>query len=156
MTFLPTPVQQPANSIWVMGVWPHQRSESVEPCGSTGYFHPQQRESGHNREVAAFIDAERPGGRTDFEIVVEGSTRDADDVEGPRAVAAAGATWWELKSTGRALRSSPCGLACSPVRQLAGTSRPSHSDGVGASLGTASTRGARRASHTIKALSSAM
>ena len=92
MTFLPTPVQQPRIPIWVIGVWPHERS--VRRALRFDGIYPQTSDPAVIREVGAFIDAERPGGRTDFEIVVEGSTRDADDVAGPHAAAAAGATWW--------------------------------------------------------------
>jgi alkanesulfonate monooxygenase SsuD/methylene tetrahydromethanopterin reductase-like flavin-dependent oxidoreductase (luciferase family) len=102
MAYTPTPVQRPRIPIWVVGLWPSERSmrrvlrwdgwmpnwmptEGGEPRGT-----PERL-----AEARAWI-AERRG-LDDFDVVVEGTTP-ADDA--PRAAhevqqwADAGATWW--------------------------------------------------------------
>ncbi len=61
MTFLPTPVQQPRIPIWVIGAWPSERS--MRRALRFDGIHPQTNDPAAIREVAAFVDTNRPGGR---------------------------------------------------------------------------------------------
>ncbi len=108
MQFRPTPIQRPRVPIWVIGLWPRERSmqravrwDGVMPAymdehGSHAPVTPEVvraiRQYGDRERRAAGADAERQ-----WEIAVDGTTP-ADD---PAAAAAttlpyaeAGATWW--------------------------------------------------------------
>ena len=103
MAFRPTPVQRPRIPIWVVGLWPSERS--MRRVARYDGFLPNYAppEGGHAagippevvRDMRAWLD-ERSGDRT-IDIVVEGSTA-ADDpsaaADRVRPMAAAGATWW--------------------------------------------------------------
>jgi alkanesulfonate monooxygenase SsuD/methylene tetrahydromethanopterin reductase-like flavin-dependent oxidoreductase (luciferase family) len=105
MTFRPTPVQRPRIPIWVIGAWPSQRS--VRRTLLFDGILPQTSDPDAIREVAAFVERERPPATRSrpFDIVVEGVT--PLDGEAARAVVQpfreAGATWWiEADWSGRA------------------------------------------------------
>ena len=92
MTFRPTPVQRPRIPIWVVGVWPKERS--VARALRFDGILPETNEPGQIRALAERVARERPG--QPFEIVVEGKTPD-DPGEAGAAIAPlaeAGATWW--------------------------------------------------------------
>ncbi len=92
MTFRPTPIQRPRVPIWVIGAWPKERS--VRRALRFDGIHPQTSDPARIREVAAFVDANRPGGRDGFDIIVEGTSRGAAGAARVRRTAKAGATWW--------------------------------------------------------------
>ncbi len=92
MTFRPTPIQRPRVPIWVIGAWPKERS--VRRALRFDGIHPQTSDPARIREVAAFVDANRPGGRDGFDIIVEGTSRGAAGAVRVRRAAKAGATWW--------------------------------------------------------------
>jgi alkanesulfonate monooxygenase SsuD/methylene tetrahydromethanopterin reductase-like flavin-dependent oxidoreductase (luciferase family) len=92
MTFRPTPVQRPRIPIWVIGAWPKARS--VERALRYDGILPQTSDPSMIREVAATVARERPAASGRFEVVVEGTTRDAADTTAVGALAEAGATWW--------------------------------------------------------------
>lgn len=113
MTFRPTPLQQPRIPIWVVGAWPNERS--VRRALRYDGILPQTNDPARIREVAAAIARDRPGDAGPFEVVVEGTTRDASDIDAVRALADAGATWWiesdwagaTVESLGRRIASGP-------------------------------------------------
>ena len=97
MTFRPTPIQQPRIPIWVVGVWPSERS--MRRVVRWDGIVTQTRDVNEIRAIADYATRARQAELQDwsFDIVVQGSTR-ADD---PAAAAAtvepyaeAGATWW--------------------------------------------------------------
>jgi alkanesulfonate monooxygenase SsuD/methylene tetrahydromethanopterin reductase-like flavin-dependent oxidoreductase (luciferase family) len=101
MAFRPTPIQQPRIPIWVVGVWPSERSmnrvarydgllPSVRAAdGSLDGPIPLDALS----EMRAWLD-ERSGERT-IEIVLEGTTEPGDaGAATVQPYAEAGATWW--------------------------------------------------------------
>jgi alkanesulfonate monooxygenase SsuD/methylene tetrahydromethanopterin reductase-like flavin-dependent oxidoreductase (luciferase family) len=92
MTFRPTPIQQPRIPIWVIGAWPKERS--VRRALRYDGILPQTSDPAAIREVAAMVARDRPVAAGPFEIIVEGTTRDAADTTAVRALADAGATWW--------------------------------------------------------------
>jgi hypothetical protein len=103
MAFQPTPVQRPRIPVWVVGLWPSERSmrRVIRYDGYLPNYAPPV--GGHAagippeivRDMRAWLD-ERSGSRT-IDIIVEGTTP-ADDpsaaVRRVRPMAEAGATWW--------------------------------------------------------------
>jgi alkanesulfonate monooxygenase SsuD/methylene tetrahydromethanopterin reductase-like flavin-dependent oxidoreductase (luciferase family) len=96
------PIQRPRPPIWVVGVWPSERSmrrayawDGVIPTRKEGDSYPSVspddvvaiREAAQRRHLA---------GGQGFDIVIEGVTPpdDAVAIERARAFAEAGATWW--------------------------------------------------------------
>jgi alkanesulfonate monooxygenase SsuD/methylene tetrahydromethanopterin reductase-like flavin-dependent oxidoreductase (luciferase family) len=115
MTFRPTPIQQPRIPIWVIGAWPKERS--IRRALRYDGILPQTRDPAAIREAAAFVARERPTDSGPFEIVVEGTTRDASDTDTVGALADAGATWWiESDWTGATVRSLQQRIASGPPR----------------------------------------
>ena len=115
MTFRPKPVQQPRIPIWVIGAWPKERS--VRRALRYDGILPQTSQPAKVREVAEFVARERPADARPFEIVVEGTTRDASDTAKIAALADAGATWWiESDWTGSTVRSLQQRIAVGPPR----------------------------------------
>ncbi|EFO80498.1 luciferase-like protein [Oscillochloris trichoides DG-6] len=118
----PPPVQQPRIPIWVVGVWPSEKSmqrvllyDGLLPSvlGLDGKTHQASPEE--VREMAAYV-AERRTLPTRFDIVVEGQTPGDDQVGAVEQVAPwieAGATWWI--ETMWEIPNTPAGLAT--VRQ---------------------------------------
>jgi alkanesulfonate monooxygenase SsuD/methylene tetrahydromethanopterin reductase-like flavin-dependent oxidoreductase (luciferase family) len=106
MTFLPTPIQQPRVPIWVVGVWPRERSmrrairwDGIIPQAHDEHGHPADLRPDDVRAIAAYASRERPAserGRP-FEIIAQG-TSSATDRDAAAATikpwADAGATWW--------------------------------------------------------------
>ena len=106
MTFLPTPVQRPRVPIWVVGVWPRERSmtRAIRWDGIIPQVHDEsggqvELEPGHVRAIAEYAESNRSpsAGERLFEIIAQGVSSAAD----PKAAAAtvkpwadAGATWW--------------------------------------------------------------
>ncbi|MGH9245142.1 MAG: LLM class flavin-dependent oxidoreductase [Acidimicrobiales bacterium] len=103
MAFRPTPVQRPRIPIWVVGLWPSERSmrrvlryDGLLP----NYRAPDGRAPGGNppdaiRAVRTWLDEQR-GDRT-LDIIVEGTTPGDDPSAAAnqvRPLAEAGATWW--------------------------------------------------------------
>jgi alkanesulfonate monooxygenase SsuD/methylene tetrahydromethanopterin reductase-like flavin-dependent oxidoreductase (luciferase family) len=96
MTFAPTPVQKPGIPIWVVGVWPQERS--MRRVLRFDGIVTQSDGPDEIRAIADYVARERPpaqDGRA-FEIVVQGRTRPEDPDAGAvvRPFAEAGATWW--------------------------------------------------------------
>ncbi|MEA2576805.1 MAG: hypothetical protein QOD78_393, partial [Chloroflexota bacterium] len=115
MTFRPTPIQQPRIPIWVIGAWPKERS--IRRALRYDGILPQTRDPAAIGEAAAFVARERPTDSGPFEIVVEGTTRDASDTDTVGALADAGATWWiESDWTGATVRSLQQRIASGPPR----------------------------------------
>ena len=99
----PAPLQQPRIPVWMVGVWPKEKSmRRVLRCdglipsamgedGRIGQDSPEQV-----REMCAWIQPRR-GEAGPMDIIVEGKTSCEDRIEGRRIVqewAEAGATWW--------------------------------------------------------------
>lgn len=100
MSMLPVPVQTPRIPVWVVGVWPKQKSMS-RVVNWDGII-PQRYKSmarmtaGEVREMKQFID-ERRDTSTPFDIIVGGDTPGNNRekaVKKVRPFAKAGATWW--------------------------------------------------------------
>ena len=94
MTMLPKPLQQPRVPVWVVGLWPRERSmrralkwDGMVLQGKSGQPDPV--------EVRAAVEHSkgRPGVRHPFDIVAGGAVPalDANEVA---EYEAAGATWW--------------------------------------------------------------
>lgn len=103
--FVPTPVQQPRPPIWVVGLWPNQRSmrrvlkwDGLLPNVKSSDGGNAEITPDHVREMRAFVTQHRPDdATTPFDIVVEGSTPADSPAKGREAVAPyaeAGITWW--------------------------------------------------------------
>ena len=96
MTFQPRPIQQPRIPIWVVGVWPSERS-----IGRALRWDGLMLQTDDPAEVALIAarvrqqrpDAGAPGG---FDIVAQGTTSPDPTATAAivRPVADAGATWW--------------------------------------------------------------
>lgn len=113
MTFRPTSVQRPRIPIWVLGAWPKERS--VRRALRYDGIMPQTAEPAAIRDLTAFIARERPTAAGPLDIVVEGTTRDAEDATAVRALADAGATWWiESDWTGATVESLRLRIASGP------------------------------------------
>jgi hypothetical protein len=97
------PVQQPRIPLWVVGIWPMEKSmqrtlkgdgvivEARSPDGSSADVTPQ-----HVSEIKAYVRANRSI-KTPFDIVINGSTKDLDEAHARERLLAwqeAGATWW--------------------------------------------------------------
>jgi alkanesulfonate monooxygenase SsuD/methylene tetrahydromethanopterin reductase-like flavin-dependent oxidoreductase (luciferase family) len=103
MTFLPKPEQAPRIPIWVVGMWPSERS-MARALRYDGLLPTTRTPEGEIREVtpddirtmAAYV-AERRTQATPFDIVMEGETPGDNPAQAAsivRPFAAAGATWW--------------------------------------------------------------
>jgi hypothetical protein len=103
MAFRPTPVQKPRIPIWVVGLWPSERSmrRVVRYDGFLPNYAPPEGGQaagippGVVRDMRRWLD-ERSGDRS-IDIIVEGTTTAADPSAAVRRVlpmAEAGATWW--------------------------------------------------------------
>jgi hypothetical protein len=103
MTFLPPPIQQPRIPIWVVGLWPREKSmqrvlrydgmlpDKLNPDGTRGEVTPADVQA-----MKAYVD-ERRTQTTPFDIVAEGETPGDDPARAAaivRPFAEAGATWW--------------------------------------------------------------
>jgi alkanesulfonate monooxygenase SsuD/methylene tetrahydromethanopterin reductase-like flavin-dependent oxidoreductase (luciferase family) len=106
MTFLPTPIQRPRVPIWVVGVWPRERSmrRAIRWDGIVPQAHDEQGgqlelSPEHVRAIAEYVASNRPRDAADqpFEIIAQGVSSAADP-EAARATVRpwvdAGATWW--------------------------------------------------------------
>ncbi|HEX7471500.1 MAG TPA: LLM class flavin-dependent oxidoreductase [Candidatus Limnocylindrales bacterium] len=96
MTFRPTPVQRPRIPIWVVGVWPHERS--MRRVLRYDGIVTQAEGPAEIRTIAGYVARERDPaqGAGPFEIVAQGRTP-SDAALASAAVrpfADAGATWW--------------------------------------------------------------
>ena len=67
MTFLPTPIQRPRVPIWVVGVWPRERSmrravrwDGIVPQAHDEHGGPLDLSPEHVRAIAAYVAARRP------------------------------------------------------------------------------------------------
>ena len=102
MAFRPTPIQRPGIPIWVVGVWPSERSMSraLRYDGVLPNYRPPAGQpdgpipAAVVREIRDWLDERSPDRRV--EIVVEGTTPVDRDAAGAqvRPYAEAGATWW--------------------------------------------------------------
>jgi alkanesulfonate monooxygenase SsuD/methylene tetrahydromethanopterin reductase-like flavin-dependent oxidoreductase (luciferase family) len=103
MHYPPPSLQQPRVPLWVVGVWPRQRSmrrvlkcdglipHVIKPDGQFGEVRPEDL-----REMKAYVDRHRTLA-TPFDFIVEGNTVGLDDArieEKLHPWAEAGATWW--------------------------------------------------------------
>lgn len=104
-TFSPTPVQQPRPPIWVVGLWPSERSmrrvlkwDGFLPNVKSADGGVAEITPDHVREMRAYIAEHRPvEASTPFDIILEGSTPADDSAKARDAVAPyaeAGITWW--------------------------------------------------------------
>ena len=103
MTFLPKPVQSPRIPIWVVAMWPSERSmqralryDGLLPNARGADGAPRDVTPDDIREMAAYV-AERRNQSTPFDIVMEGETPGDDPAQAAaivRPFAEAGATWW--------------------------------------------------------------
>ncbi len=99
----PLPIQQPRIPLWVVGIWPHQKSmRRILKCD--GLLPQKMNAAGEFAEVTpddiramkAYMDANRTR-TTPFDIVVEGDTSKMTPNEAQEKLntwAEAGATWW--------------------------------------------------------------
>jgi hypothetical protein len=100
MTMLPTPVQSPRIPVWVVGVWPRQKSlrralkwDGIIP---QKYKTMDRMTPAEVQTMKQFIDDERKAS-TPFDILVGGQTPGANKkqaVKRVRPFEEAGATWW--------------------------------------------------------------
>ncbi|RPI94414.1 MAG: LLM class flavin-dependent oxidoreductase, partial [Chloroflexi bacterium] len=100
----PAPVQKPRIPIWVVGMWPHEKSVK-RALRWDGWVTATQKTDGPGfapitpddiREMKAYVDANRPVAEP-FDIVVEGESPLGDPQQAAahvRSYAEAGATWW--------------------------------------------------------------
>jgi alkanesulfonate monooxygenase SsuD/methylene tetrahydromethanopterin reductase-like flavin-dependent oxidoreductase (luciferase family) len=99
----PKPVQQPRIPLWVVGVYPRQKSMRRALKGD-GWLPQKMNAAGQFEEVTpadvramkAYVEANRTRA-TPFDIVVEGKTGDLPPVQAQAKLAEwaqAGATWW--------------------------------------------------------------
>jgi alkanesulfonate monooxygenase SsuD/methylene tetrahydromethanopterin reductase-like flavin-dependent oxidoreductase (luciferase family) len=104
MTFRPVPIRQPRIPLWVVGLWPSERSmrRSLRWDGvvaqARGPDGTPRLLPGDVAAIAAWVARERgESGGVAFDIVAQGSTS-RDDPQAAAATtaayAAAGATWW--------------------------------------------------------------
>ncbi len=103
MAFLPTPLQQPRIPIWVVGVWPRERSiaraaryDGLIPGKQDADGSPAEVTPAEIRAVRAWLGGRRPADAP-FDIVVEGETSAQDKGAAAthvRPFEEAGATWW--------------------------------------------------------------
>jgi alkanesulfonate monooxygenase SsuD/methylene tetrahydromethanopterin reductase-like flavin-dependent oxidoreductase (luciferase family) len=103
MTFLPKPVQSPRIPIWVVAMWPSERSmqralryDGLLPNVRGADGAPRDVTPDDIREMAAYV-AERRNQSTPFDIVMEGETPGDDPAQAAaivRPFAEAGANWW--------------------------------------------------------------
>lgn len=99
----PPPLQQPRIPIWVVGVWPRDKSmrrvlgydgllpSTLGTDGQAGQASPREV-----REMKAYVQ-ERRTLQTPFDIIVEGETPGDDSARAQKIIqpwAEAGATWW--------------------------------------------------------------
>jgi alkanesulfonate monooxygenase SsuD/methylene tetrahydromethanopterin reductase-like flavin-dependent oxidoreductase (luciferase family) len=96
----PSPVQQPRIPIWVVGLWPNERSMSrvakydgwipnvPQPAGPP--YRPVTADE--VRDATAWLAERAPGRKHD--IVVEGDSTSGDNTDFVRAMRDAGATWY--------------------------------------------------------------
>lgn len=99
----------------VVGAWPKERS--VRRALRYDGIVPQTADPSAIRELTAFIARERFATAGPIDIIVEGTTRDADDTSAARALAGAGATWWiEPDWTGATVDSLRQRVAAGPPR----------------------------------------
>jgi alkanesulfonate monooxygenase SsuD/methylene tetrahydromethanopterin reductase-like flavin-dependent oxidoreductase (luciferase family) len=96
MTFLPRPVQRPRIPIWVVGVWPSERS-MARALRWDGLV-LQTDDPAEVAQIATHVRGHRPdtGGAGGFDIIAQGHTP-PDRVAAAavaQPVADAGATWW--------------------------------------------------------------
>jgi len=96
----PPPVQQPRIPIWMVGAWPYQKSiKRVARCD--GWLVAKMDTAkkyveftpADLREMKADVESQRTL-TTPFDIVVEGTTKDASDTTKIHQWAESGATWW--------------------------------------------------------------
>ena len=97
MTFRPTPLQRPRIPVWVVGVWPNERS--MRRVLHWDGIVTQTESVDDTRAIAGYVARERPSwsGSRAFDVVVQGSTPAGDPAAAADAVrpyAEAGATWW--------------------------------------------------------------
>jgi len=77
--------------IWVVGVWPRPKSmRRVLRCD--GVIPQTTITASTIARIRSWLTDH--GASPEFDIVIDGETRDAADVDGPAALADAGATWW--------------------------------------------------------------
>jgi Luciferase-like monooxygenase len=103
MTFLPKPVQSPRIPIWVVGMWPSERSmarvlryDGLLPNVRSADGEPREITPDDIHAMAGYI-AERRTLTTPFDLVMEGETPGDDPAKAAEIVrpfAEAGATWW--------------------------------------------------------------
>jgi alkanesulfonate monooxygenase SsuD/methylene tetrahydromethanopterin reductase-like flavin-dependent oxidoreductase (luciferase family) len=96
MTFRPQPLQQPRIPVWVVGVWPHERS--LRRALRWDGILPQTHDPAVIREIVGFATSQRPAEARDrsWDVVVDGTTSvdDPSDLARVGELADAGATWW--------------------------------------------------------------
>lgn len=106
VTFLPTPVQQPRIPIWVVGVWPRERSmrravrwDGIIPQAHDEHSRQADLRPEDIRAIADYTSRNRPAGERErpFEIIAQGTSSPTDAVAAGATIrpwAEAGATWW--------------------------------------------------------------
>lgn len=103
MHYPPKPVQQPRIPLWVVGIWPRQKSmQRILKCD--GLFPEKRNEQGQPvdltlediRQIRVYIEEQRAL-TTPFDIVASGKTGDLDGTQARDRLQQweqAGATWW--------------------------------------------------------------
>jgi alkanesulfonate monooxygenase SsuD/methylene tetrahydromethanopterin reductase-like flavin-dependent oxidoreductase (luciferase family) len=106
MTFLPSPIQQPRVPIWVVGVWPRERSmrrairwDGIIPQAHDEHGQPADLRPEDVRAISDYAIREGPPGERErpFEIIAQGTSSASDRKAAAATIrpwADAGATWW--------------------------------------------------------------
>jgi alkanesulfonate monooxygenase SsuD/methylene tetrahydromethanopterin reductase-like flavin-dependent oxidoreductase (luciferase family) len=94
------PIQQPRIPVWVGGTWPSKkpfrraaRWDGMMPISKT-VMEGGDLTTDDFAEIAAFSRQHRTNQTDPMDIAKGGMTIGPDDIAGPSAFAAAGATWW--------------------------------------------------------------
>ena len=115
MTFLPKPVQSPRIPVWVVGLWPYERSlrraarwDGIVPAKKNEKEGEDSLslEPDELREMCAFVEKHRASSGP-YEVVIEGETSGGDRARAVARVepfAEAGGTWWLESVWTRALK----------------------------------------------------
>ena len=116
LCFLPRPVQSPRIPIWVVGLWPFEKSmqraarwDGVIPAARSADGSPANIDPSAVTEIRAYLEKHHAGD-TPADIVIEGESPGSDPDKAAaivRPFQEAGATWWLESAWMRVLKPPP-------------------------------------------------